>query len=115
MFLKDKHIRSLPCVRRGDLSKVFFTSVLFLLCACQRWLDACGGRCLSVDTQGILCPAPLHSLERVKDFNSSETSLNMTGLKVLRKVVMVVSKLYVEGGREGGTVGLAQVETHLKS
>lgn len=111
MFLKEKHIRSLPCLRSGDLSKVFFTSILFLLHACQRWLDACGGLCLSVDTRGILCPASLHSLGRVKDFNSSETSLNMTGLKVLRKVVVVVNKLCVEGG----TVGLALVGTHLKS
>lgn len=97
MFVKDKHIWPLPRLRRGDLSKVFFTSIPFLSCVWQRWLDACGGCVPSVDTQGILCPAPLHSLERVKDFNSSEISLNMMGLKVLRKVV-VVNKVCVQGG-----------------
>lgn len=50
--------------------------------------------CVPLWIHRALCPAPLHTLEGVKDFNSSETSLNMKGLKVLRKVV-VVDKMYL--------------------
>lgn len=40
----------------------------------QGWLDACGGLCPYVDTQGALSPAPLRTLRRIKELNSSEAS-----------------------------------------
>lgn len=51
---------SLMSRERRDLSRAFFTlgtSIMFLLrvsFGAQRWLDACGGLCPHVDTQGSL-------------------------------------------------------------
>ena len=65
---------------RRDLSKAFFTLgtfIMFLLhvfSGAQRWLDACGGLCPCMNTQGSLSPAPLRTLGRIKKLNSFETS-----------------------------------------